>query len=198
MRKHDRNNEIIRLYKSGIARKTLAADYKISKQRITQILHAAGIYKFEDQDVVLLAAKYYRISGCTMQEAEKMFGVSAQRIYAMCKRKKIEHINVYERIDKAEFIRLYIDENRTIQETASILGIPCSRANIFKGMHNIVKYPHHKTTVTIEPEQFTELFINQNLTLKETAIALGVGYGQAMRFAAKYNIRKGVNRRNAR
>lgn len=197
MSKHERNDEIIRRYKSGVSRKALAADYNVSKQRITQILSAAGVYKYDDHDNVLLAAKHFHITGCRLEEAEKLFGVAGQRIYAMCRRMNLSHINVYDRIDKAEFIRLYIEKNYSLKETASIMGIPWTRANIFKGMHNIVKYPHHKPTVVLETEQFTELFIRQNLTLKETAKALGVDYGQAMRFAAKHNIRKGFNRRNS-
>ena len=95
-------------------------------------------------------------------------------------------------IEKDILIEYYLNQNLTIKEVAKQLQVSVDRVVKSLNFFNIKKdntLVHHDRKI-ISKEEIIELYINQNLSLKETAKRLGVGHSTLSMRLREFNIHK--------
>lgn len=192
----------------------LSVKYNLSRERIYQYLRAEGIYKkdgkfgFHQIDQALFNNHFNHdklsveaiaslldipVSLANNHAKTLMLPIVKKPKVKKVKKPKIikNKINI-EDININDFIKSYVIEKNSIYHTARVLNITHQQASKYATEHEIIQSKNRECSDSsnIDEKEFYNLFIEKNLTARQTALALNITMKQATKYILIKNLTK--------
>lgn len=173
-------DEVAELYRSGVTQKEIARRLSVSRQRVAELLAAAGVGRREsgracpvdDADLRRLAE-----GGKTQQELASMFSAAPGTVGRWLAEAGIGSPDP--RIDHQRLRDLYLGEGLTVREVADRLGVSHHRVIRELALAGVPRRSRHErpprgARAAVTDEALRELYVERGLTIRELCAVFGV------------------------
>ena len=168
--------------------KEIAIELKYSEPTISTYLKKYNINKISKKDTLADSIINLYKSGYNYNKIRKELNCSVQTVYTVLEEHGLkEQTHKFDKFSKEELYDLYHLQNLTLEQTAKALNSSTAVVNRYIIHFNITK-KHNSTVYDIE--QIKKLYLDNDLTIKETGFRLGIPATTLQKILNKHEIKK--------